>query len=680
MKRKSTFWLKFVLVILLAVPVIGVLQVPPHVSEAQTGGAIGYGASVFGSLATGEEMSYTFEGEMGDLVAADVIRMAGDLHLAVTLIGPDGQALVSSERNRLAANSHSAHVAQFLPQAGSYALVVSAVGGTTGDFMLRLHGRAPVVDTPLQYGVPVEVDIPQDAPSRYYSFEAESCATTLTVTNLAEGEPFTFPFVVKVRNENGREVALLRGGDAREDRVTVAALSGRYEVEVLSDDLSMAGAIALLVTCAGQAPGCGGEAAGGMECPACPSCPEELEDGGAPVCENMRVSLIGVDVLGVEITWDAVPGADHYWIHIYGYNETGEVYFGPAGAPADATSFTMDHLPGGFYGFRFVVEAMAGEETLCLGESEIRMLAPPPSDACENFEVTGEVIDNEARTIRWSWTPYDGAAYYAGVMGYDDGGMFAFYGISHYEPETTTVTTEHPRDEVDSDRWILRVVAAGPADEMLCVGEAVVEFTSAPEQVVPPVCAITLLSPREGMANGMQAFYWTEVAGATGYRVRVYNEAGALVAEGTTGPGVNSVVLDVSTAAIGGGFTFHVTVEALLGGTSWCQDGVTELRASEPSGGGESGGGEPPPGGGQPQCYYLVALADPSDAGYAAPLTGANCGNGYAAGTVVDVQANPNGGCWLDHWSGCGASGSANPVSVTMNADCTITAHLACIQ
>jgi hypothetical protein len=59
-------------------------------------------------------------------------------------------------------------------------------------------------------------------------------------------------------------------------------------------------------------------------------------------------------------------------------------------------------------------------------------------------------------------------------------------------------------------------------------------------------------------------------------------------------------------------------------------------------------------------------------------LTGANCRARYRAGTSVQVSASVSDPkLHFDHWSGCGAGGSANPVTITMNGDCTITAHFA---
>jgi hypothetical protein len=89
-----------------------------------------------------------------------------------------------------------------------------------------------------------------------------------------------------------------------------------------------------------------------------------------------------------------------------------------------------------------------------------------------------------------------------------------------------------------------------------------------------------------------------------------------------------------------------------------------------------AGGGEEPPPEGGGDCYSLsTAVDDPSGGGSVSVLTGTNCDGGYRPGTSVQVSAR--GEKWpFNHWSGCGTGGStANPVTITMNSSCTITAH-----
>lgn len=55
--------------------------------------------------------------------------------------------------------------------------------------------------------------------------------------------------------------------------------------------------------------------------------------------------------------------------------------------------------------------------------------------------------------------------------------------------------------------------------------------------------------------------------------------------------------------------------------------------------------------------------------------TAPNCGGGYTAGTVVQLTAVPNTGFSFLNWSGS-ASGTTNPVSITMNGNKSVTANL----
>ena len=55
--------------------------------------------------------------------------------------------------------------------------------------------------------------------------------------------------------------------------------------------------------------------------------------------------------------------------------------------------------------------------------------------------------------------------------------------------------------------------------------------------------------------------------------------------------------------------------------------------------------------------------------------TAQNCTGGYLPGTVVQLTVVPNSGYGLSSWSG-DASGSANPVSVTMDGNKRVTANL----
>ena len=71
-------------------------------------------------------------------------------------------------------------------------------------------------------------------------------------------------------------------------------------------------------------------------------------------------------------------------------------------------------------------------------------------------------------------------------------------------------------------------------------------------------------------------------------------------------------------------------------------------------------------------CLFTLAVAaDPPAAGSVAKSPDQA---GYANGSLVQLTATAVSGYHFDHWSG-GATGSANPLTLTMDADKTVTAH-----
>jgi WD40 repeat protein len=77
-------------------------------------------------------------------------------------------------------------------------------------------------------------------------------------------------------------------------------------------------------------------------------------------------------------------------------------------------------------------------------------------------------------------------------------------------------------------------------------------------------------------------------------------------------------------------------------------------------------------------CYIISTSA--VGPGVVSVLTATNCEGGYTPGTAVSVLGTPTSVTHqgvLDHWEGTcpGATGSANPVTVTMNFSCTVIGY-----
>ncbi|MBC7813577.1 MAG: hypothetical protein H7175_20630 [Burkholderiales bacterium] len=108
----------------------------------------------------------------------------------------------------------------------------------------------------------MRVEVPINSAPQFFTFQADTaepfCPTTLTVTAETPG----FEFAVKIRDDSGELITQLRGGNLQENRTTVQANTGEYEVEVLAADPITQGAVYLIVTCADEAPIC--DALGGL--------------------------------------------------------------------------------------------------------------------------------------------------------------------------------------------------------------------------------------------------------------------------------------------------------------------------------------------------------------------------------------------------------------------------------
>ncbi|MCZ7545170.1 MAG: hypothetical protein M5R40_17315 [Anaerolineae bacterium] len=160
--RRWLVGLRAASMVLLVMIVAGAVPSQGPAALAQGGGTIGYGSKVLGMISADlTQVIYSFNGATGDLVQVHAKSWVGTLDPQVTLLGPDGQTVADSARSPFAVESRDAHLARFLPQTGTYLLLVSAENGTTGQFLLTLQGRAPVPATTLVYGEAVDVTVLQ---------------------------------------------------------------------------------------------------------------------------------------------------------------------------------------------------------------------------------------------------------------------------------------------------------------------------------------------------------------------------------------------------------------------------------------------------------------------------------------------------------------------------------------
>lgn len=531
MTHKRIHWLRAGLLAAILM-VIALLPHAPTITQAQGGGTISYGAKVFGTIAEdAPRVTYSFEGSAGDVITVIADNWTGTLDLRAELIAPNGLVIASSAQNTLDDNMQGAYLSAVLPGDGIYLLWITSENATTGDFALTLLGRSAPDSTELIFGQAVEVTLIPAADPLLYWFEAEDCPTSLLVTNVSEGQPFTYPFVVKVYDQRGQTVALLRGGEELEDWVTVTPLSGRYEVEVSSDHLLEPGDVRLLVTCAADAPGClagqtgisGVTGTGPQECPSCFVPGDPPDSGGCPDLD-FEVVMVEHDPLRVTVNWNVMEGATGYAVYVYGrMADGGEVYLTHGEwTSGDPTRFTW-FLPEDYVAFRFVLRVYIGDDVVCIEETSQEFEVPPPDGGepvCDEFTVTSEIADPETREVTWTWTAYPGAeAYVVEWFEVLEDGTEVLQGSVLLGTGTTSFTTTLPPPSGAADTWRLRVrVQLGGA--FPCVAEHTLGFIRR-----LPVCEDFTLVETVHTATS-STIIWSDYPGAMGYMMSVLDETG----------------------------------------------------------------------------------------------------------------------------------------------------------
>lgn len=496
-------------------------------AQAQAGGTLGYGSRVYGIISAEAPLAaYSFSGNPGDFVAVTADSWTGTLDIHLDLVAPNGVVLHSSTQNTLTDDPMGAYLAVVLPDAGIYLLRLSGENQTIGDFLLMLMGRSAAVATPLVFGQAVDVTIPQNGPAQYFSFEAEDCPTSLVVSNPSQGQPFTFPFVVKVRDQRGQTVALLRGGEQTEDWVTVQPNSGHYEVEALAADPALAGSFRLLVTCSGSNPGCppGQTGVTGIpslqeECDPCPGT-EGLVPGGGCADLNLRTQQGLHMSTATTVFWDPMTGADGYTVYVTGITTEGdEEYLTHADwVPGDPTEFTWILPHEGYIGFEFTLEVLAGDSVIC-AQSTVTNI-PRTQPECPDLGLTGAVTDASVNAVALSWTPGLGADQFALDMYAITGVGEVYAGRLTLPGDATGRAFDHLPPEFDGVRFVLWMTRGG----ILCSDEVTIPLRDQPLAV----CANFGLA-LTAQTGTTVTLTWTPYPGAENYAFSIMDAAHTLL-------------------------------------------------------------------------------------------------------------------------------------------------------
>lgn len=702
MKHKRMLW---TLVGLLLAALISSSSNSSPITQAQGGGMLAYGAKVQGSIAADTPLVvYSFTGSAGDVVAASVDNWTGTLDVHAELVAPGGVLLGSSTQNLLADNPMGAYLAAVLPNEGLYLVVITGDHGTTGDFLLTLHGRNAMPTTQLLFRQAVQVTIPAEATSQYFAFEAQDCPTTLVITNPGQGQPFTFPFLARVRDQRGQLVSLLRGGQQTEDWVTVAPRSGWYEVEIWAADPALAGVLELLVTCAEDVPGCvaGQPPAAGLVAEACAPCPDpdELVPGGGCPDLNFVAQRTPGALSMVTVTWDMMPDAEGYSVYVYGLVEGGgEVYLTHANwIPGNPTAFSWDLPAAGYTGFRFVLRVYIGDEIICTAEASLGIESRP---VCAEFTVW--IVNQTENSVSFEWSEYPGAdGYVLSVLGAVTRTILPGWPVVVSASQHSYTVTDPPVESF--------IFTVGPWNDEtggFCMVELAAEVQEIPRQSQYP-CLIRAehasVAARVGPSVDRSIFAWLTAGQEYPVLGTAHDAEGAVwwQIDKTLFAGHEMVlslwVAAADVTAIGacdnvppadvppvipwepeqpqpGGWLPCGSCDTCGHPASECVTSPAGACLWDPA----SCSGDIPPDDGS-GCYAVSAAIDMGRCfgpGSAMLDTPPNCGSRYTPGTTISAHAvavDPK--CNVEYWSGCGASGSDNNITFTPGASCVITAHM----
>lgn len=437
------------------------LMLPPSFGTyAQIGGTIGYGSLLLGTVVRPDQpLTYSFSGIAGDSVQIVVRNWTGTIDPELELVMPDGVTTVSRVNNPFSNDPLEASLSLFLPQTGTYSLRVGGEHSTTGEFILRLQGHAASDATALLYGQPVDVVVPVNPPQQVYAFESQACPTVLTLTNLTDGLPFTFPFFAVVRDDQGTQIAHFYGGDAIEDRLIVPGTTGRYEITVASADPDVSGSVRLLVSCVDQSPACVGDAtSGGQATQPCQPC--FSDDFGGELCDDFVITVERSGGTAV-FTWTPVEGAEWYIFSVV--DASGGLLMDSPRLIEDATTHTYIFNPADLPRGPFTAFVSAGTEEddpdyVCVAEAPVSFDGDV-TDTCNGITVGADIVPGAARVVVVHWTAAPGAqAYLIHVYAVsDDGGLIGIRVLT----VPGDATTYHLADlfPAEYDRFTVRVGA-----------------------------------------------------------------------------------------------------------------------------------------------------------------------------------------------------------------------------
>lgn len=152
---------------------------------SEQGSTLQYGLPVTNAITSMQpQLYYTFRAERGDIVNIDMVRSSGNLDPYLQVVDRN-QFLIAYNDDAVGGTSRNARIDNLLiEETGTYIIVASryglAGGDSVGSFVLTVTeasnsglGNSRQAPRPLLYGQPVEGDISDDQPERYYQIDVQ---------------------------------------------------------------------------------------------------------------------------------------------------------------------------------------------------------------------------------------------------------------------------------------------------------------------------------------------------------------------------------------------------------------------------------------------------------------------------------------------------------------------------
>ena len=402
-------------------------------------------------------------------------------------------------------------------------------------------------------------------------------------------------------------------------------------------------------------------------------------------------------------TWDAYPEADGYVVELYFVLPDGsEVLWDVAAHEAATTTLTTTHPPAlaSSNTWHMRVQVADHGDLICAADATIVFEDLPNQQLlpiCENFNVILATIPTDTNATV-TWTPYPGAeGYWVYVL--DDSGLMVpgFPTLLPPDQLSLTLTLGPGTYTVGVGPWIA-------PDGAICLAGFPLEMAQ------PTPCAIRTDRGDVPVHVGPGRYRSVFSLLPTGVDILVTgqatDDAGNLwwQIDKTQIPGHEAVIslwVAASDVAASGNCEDVPPAEpsTLIPGVEQPEPGgwgacgscdtcehpgecVTSPEGAclwDPAtcGSGVPGGGDSASG-----CFNITASVDmthcPYATGFATLDTPPNCeGSFYTPGTAITAHATVDDyKCYVDYWSGCGASGSGGSVSFSATSSCTVVAHI----